>query len=417
MKTVIINRSDTTGGAAVVSRRLMEALRDCGVDARMIVAEKRSDSPYVEMAGSRRAIQRAFLAERLKIFAANGLRRSTLFKIDTASDGLPLWKHPLVKEADIICLGWINQGMLSFGGLEKLARTGKPIVWTMHDMWNMTGICHHAGSCPGFRNRCGDCRPLLGKLASASDISGSVWKKKQRLYSGGAFHFVAVSNWLKERAEASSPLSGQPLSVIPNPFPMPTDFRRIPADDGLFHILMGAARLDDPIKGLPLLAGATRVLAEKYPEKAARMRLVTFGDIKDPHALDGFGIQHRHIGRLTGQQEIAQAYSGADMVVSTSLYENLPGTLVEGQAFGCVPVSFLRGGQADIIDHGKTGILVDFDDSADIAAENFADGIIQGMELASDPQTAGRMLRSVTERFSAGSVARRYISLFNRLLS
>ena len=37
MKVVIVNKSDSTGGAAVVSYRLMEALCDAGVDARMHV--------------------------------------------------------------------------------------------------------------------------------------------------------------------------------------------------------------------------------------------------------------------------------------------------------------------------------------------------------------------------------------------
>ena len=84
------------------------------------------------------------------MFIANGFDRSTLFKIDTCSDGVPLWKHRLVQEADVICLGWVNQGMLSFEGICSLIDTGKPLVWTMHDMWNMTGICHHAGDCGRF---------------------------------------------------------------------------------------------------------------------------------------------------------------------------------------------------------------------------------------------------------------------------
>ena len=44
-KILIINKSDSTGGAAVVSRRLMEALRAEGADARMLVVEKLTDSP------------------------------------------------------------------------------------------------------------------------------------------------------------------------------------------------------------------------------------------------------------------------------------------------------------------------------------------------------------------------------------
>ncbi len=54
LKVVIINKSDSTGGAAVVSFRLMNALRTAGVDARMLVAEKLTDSPFVEAAGKNR---------------------------------------------------------------------------------------------------------------------------------------------------------------------------------------------------------------------------------------------------------------------------------------------------------------------------------------------------------------------------
>lgn len=198
MRVVIISRSDQTGGAAVVSHRLMLALRAEGVDARMLVCEKVTDSPFVELAASPRRIRSAFLSERLKVFIANGFDRSTLFKIDTCSDGVPLWKHRLVQEADVICLGWVNQGMLSFEGICSLIDTGKPLVWTMHDMWNMTGICHHAGDCGRFGGRCGEC-PLLGEKASPTDLSAAVWQKKHDLYNLGAIRFVAVSNWLNRR--------------------------------------------------------------------------------------------------------------------------------------------------------------------------------------------------------------------------
>ena len=102
LKVVIINKSDSTGGAAVVSFRLMNALRTAGVDARMLVAEKLTDSPFVEGAGKPWQLKCSFLAERLKIFLANGLNRKTLFKIDTGSDGVPLHKHPAVMEADVM---------------------------------------------------------------------------------------------------------------------------------------------------------------------------------------------------------------------------------------------------------------------------------------------------------------------------
>ena len=108
MKVVIINKSDSTGGAAVVSARLLRALCNLGVDAHMLVCEKLHDSGRVELAASPSRIKRSFLAERLKIFLANGLNRDNLFKVDTASDGLPLHRNRLVREADVICLNWVN---------------------------------------------------------------------------------------------------------------------------------------------------------------------------------------------------------------------------------------------------------------------------------------------------------------------
>ena len=109
LKITFISKSDLRGGAAIVTYRLVEALRETGIDARMLVTEKMSDSPFVELAASPLRIKSAFLAERLQVFLANGMRRATLFKADPATFGLPLWRHPWVKDADAIFLGWVNQ--------------------------------------------------------------------------------------------------------------------------------------------------------------------------------------------------------------------------------------------------------------------------------------------------------------------
>lgn len=424
MKVVIINKSDSTGGAAVVSARLLRALCDLGLDAHMLVCEKLHDSGRVELAASPSRIKRSFLAERLKIFLANGLNRDNLFKVDTASDGLPLHRNRLVREADVICLNWVNQGMLSLQGLRELLHLGKPVVWTMHDMWNFTGICHHAGSCTRWRQTCGLC-PFLGSAKSPDDISLSVWNNKKIVYgqalrlaqvSGTRLHFVAVSNWLAGLAAASPLMSGMPLSVIPNAFPVPDRPMREARANGRFHVLMGAARLDDPVKGLPILVEATRVLRDRWPDEAARIELVTFGNVKDPAALDGIAVSHRHLGVVSGEDRLRDVYLGGDAVVSTSLYETLPGTLVEGQVYGCIPVSFGRGGQADIIDHMQTGYIAAWSDDLPTAAARIAEGIVWAMRQPADDIRA-RMYASARARFDAPVVAARYVGLFEQLLS
>lgn len=417
MKVAIINKSDSTGGAAVVSFRLMEALRSAGVDARMIVEEKLTDSQFVETCAGNLRIKIPFLTERLKIFVKNGFSRATLFKIDTASDGIDLSKNKFVRDADIVCLNWVNQGMLSFRDIEKILDLGKPVVWTMHDMWCMTGICHHAGDCEHFRRECGDCH-LLGRMKGKRDLSYKIWKKKKKLYSSKKITFVAVSSWLAERALKSSLLSAMKPEVIPNAFrcmDTPGTEESPEKETNIKTIVFGAARLDDPIKGLPILMEATRMLSREHPEEASLLRLVTFGNIKDPDTMKNCGLPHSHLGLLRGESAVKEIYLKSDIVVSSSLYETLPGTLVEGQAYGCIPVCFDRGGQKDIVDHLSTGYIAHFSDNPEESARNLMKGLLWAMTARSEIRD--RMRKSVERRFSYKSVAEKYIALFNRLLS
>lgn len=436
MRIAIVNRSDLRGGAAIVSSRLAEALSAVGCEVRMLVVEKLGDSSSTIKVASPKRAAIPFLAERLKLYVRNGFDRRRLFQLDPASDGLPLWRQPEILAADAIFLNWTNQGMLSLKGLKKLLRLGKPVFVTMHDMWAFTGICHHSGSCRRYEEHCGYC-PLLKKgIAGRDDLSHQVWKRKEEIYSvdGKNLSFVAVSRWLADRAASSGLLKhfadARRLHVIPNPFPLDSascseSSRRtqkcpdgnassllpLPAKDEI-RILFGAARIDDPVKDPELLVETTRILAEKYPEVAPRALLVTFGNLKDPHALDGVAIRHNHLGPLPAER-LEELYSDALIVLSSSRYETLPGTLVEGQAFGAIPVSTDHGGQSDIIDHLSTGWLAPWDDDIRKRAESLAAGIIWAASLDEEAlkDIRRRMRSSVNERFSPEKIAESYIRL------
>lgn len=417
LKVVIVNRSDSTGGAAVVSYRLMNAMRSIGADARMVVCEKLTESPYVSVAAPKWRIKLSFLYERLKIFIATKFNRATLFKIDTASSGLPLYRHPWVKEADVICLNWINQGMLSLKDIEKLSRSGKRIIWTMHDMWCFTGICHHSGKCREYEGDCRHCRFLSGALEPG--LARRILNRKNQLYKGCDFDFVAVSSWLRGRAKTSTLLKDSRIHVIPNPFPFDTEgdstAKRGEGKKVDIRIIFGAARLDDDIKGFPILAAATKILAEQHKETAQRLVLVTFGTIRNPDLFEKISIRHEHLGLIKDKRDLKGIYSHGDIVVSSSHYETLPGTLVEGAAYGCIPVAFDSGGQRDIIDHLSTGYLAEKPDSDEEAAENLVKGILWGVTQIDDTEKREGILRrmreSVCQRFNEKKIARQYIDM------
>lgn len=412
LKVILISHSDLLGGASIVTYRLLYALRNAGVDARMLVFNRYSNDDLVQESAKRLKRGVAFFHERAGIALHNGFSRENLFKVSTASIGLNLHSHPWVQEADVIVLNWINQGLLSIKGIRKLGKLGKPIVWTMHDMWNMTGICHHARECRGYFGKCGNCQYLIGH--SAHDLSYSVWKKKRNLYENMPITFVAVSNWLARCAAKSSLLCDADVRVIPNAFPIdsfittPTkpleQLARVPN-----LIIMGAARLDDPIKGLPVAIKALNYLFDNRPDIASKSMVVFFGALGDRASLDGLRFPHQLLGTVNDSNTLRQIYASGKVVLSSSLYETLPGTLIEGQAAGCLPVSFGRGGQADIIEHKVTGYIAEYMNHIDLA-----EGIIWAIDAQNDRKA---LHESVRKKFSSTKVAETYIKLFNELLA
>lgn len=413
-KVVLVNHSDTLGGAAIVTFRLMQALRSQGVDARMVVYTKTSQEESVDCIYTRFLRAMAFCLERLRILPAVGFDYSRLFKVSTGSFALNVHHHPWVKEADIVCLNWINQGLMGVRGIRKLHEAGKKIVWTLHDMWAMTGICHHAYDCDHYRKECGDC-PFLAGGGSPRDLSHKCWEKKHRLLGDVPISYVTVSHWLEECARSSSLLRGHSIRTIHNPFPIEQFYYE--RDRSLYTlftpdkpniILFGAARLDDPIKGLDYAIDALNHIFDNYPEIASTTAVYFFGQLKNPEALDRLRFSHRWLGMLNDFKIIRYLCASAKVMLSTSLYETLGGTLVEGQAGGAIPVTFGGDGRTDVVEHLKNGYIARYKDVEDVA---------QGIMWALKADIPRKELHdSVGERFGSQVIARKYIDLFSEII-
>ena len=292
MKVVFLSTNDQLGGAAIVTLRLVEALRSAGVDARMVVGRKDGTDDYVAQVGqTRRKV--AKVLERGEVFINNGFDMGDLWKVSTGSFGADVCGHPWVRDADVIVLGWINQGFLSLPQLKKLCHTGKPVFWWMHDLWCATGICHLPGECQRFTTGCGQC-PFLHQRKSATDLSHRVWKRKKQLFSQLPVQFIAVSHWQRDIAYKSPLLQGKDIEVLPHAFPveeyrvkpdadmLPEKIRGIIAGNPRKLIAMGAARLDDPVKDLPMAIESLNTFAMRHPEMAAQCEAVFFGGGKKP---------------------------------------------------------------------------------------------------------------------------------------
>ena len=147
MNVLIVNTSEKTGGAAIAASRLLEALNDHGVKARMLVRDKQTDRLTVVALPHSLRQKWNFVWERAVLWMHNRFSMKNLWTVSLANTGTDITQTDEFQWADVIHLHWINQGFLSLRDLEKIVRSGKRIVWTLHDQWPYTGICHYADDC------------------------------------------------------------------------------------------------------------------------------------------------------------------------------------------------------------------------------------------------------------------------------
>lgn len=421
MRIVFLSTNDNLGGAATVTMRLIEGLRSLGVDAQMVCARHTLKSaPHVRPVSRWRWLA-SFLGERLGIFLRNGLSRSRLFKVSTASVGwCSVTDMPEIKSADVIVINWVNQGLLSLADIDGLCSSGKPVIWIMHDLWCATGICHLPGTCTGFTGECGSC-PLLGhegKPRYARDLSHRVWLRKKGLYTRHPdLTFVAVSRWQSEVCSRSSLLRDRSIHLLPHAFPVddyltePDDgqreaLRTMGIDPDRLLIVMAAARLDDPVKDLPMAVESLNRFAGAYPSMASRVTAVFAGALRDPGLLDGLRVDHVATGPLS-QSQLRALYAASAAVISTSDYETMGATLMEGIASGAAAVTFGNGGQRDIVSHGVNGYIARYKD-----ADDFASRLHQALDR---PFDRSALHHDMASRFSASAIATRFLDIVKAL--
>ena len=417
MRVLIINTSERIGGAAIAANRLMDALRNNGIQAKMLVRDKQTDNiTVISLKKSLWSIWQ-FVWERIVIWKANHFKQHNLFAVDIANTGTDITTYPEFKEADIIHLHWVNQGMLSLKDLKKILQSGKPIVWTMHDMWPCTGICHHARKCDKYHKECHHC-PYLYNGGAKKDLSHQTFKKKKELYQLSPITFITCSQWLKERAGQSALLDQHPIVHIPNPIKTNLFTPRnkvearqkcnLPTDKKL--ILFGSVKITDKRKGIDYFIESCKILAEKHPELVNNLGVAVYG--KESEQLKSLvPFQVYALDYISNEKELVNVYNAVDLYVTPSLEENLPNTIMEAMACGIPCVGFNVGGIPEMIDHLHNGYVADYK-----SAEDFANGIHWTLSESEYQSLSEEARRKVTSSYSESTIAKKYIEVYNKII-
>jgi glycosyltransferase involved in cell wall biosynthesis len=368
MRIAQFSYSSTAGGASRAVRKLHDALIASGHDGRLIVAD-RSGNDYTDSPVS--ALQAAW--DTALAYADGGL---SLFQrpADKALRGVATFPTPLERRLrkegpQVVNMHWVGLGTASVAQLGRIMAS-HPTVWSLHDMWAMSGAEFYGEDTSTTRRNTGYTAANRPQSDKGIDLDRWVWHRKTRHFTTPA-HIVTASRWMAELVGSAELTRSWPVSVIPYSIDLdvfaPGDNHAARAALGLTGedkvVLFGANKGPaDPRKGWDLLIEAlSRVWAEDQ-----RFHLVVFGNPdKSQESKVPFPI--KWLGNIGSDKQLADTYRLADLIAIPSRADNLPLTGLESQACGIPVVAFDTAGMPDVAVHRETGYLAQPFDTVDLA--------------------------------------------------
>lgn len=287
-----------------------------------------------------------------------------------------------------------------------LKKSGRPVVWTLHDCWSFTGHCAHFDyiGCMKWKTGCENCPQYKSVYPYAlfKDNSKENYRRKKAAFTGvPRLTIVTPSQWLSRLVKGSY-LKEYPVRVIPNGIAL-NKFR--PVDKGLRKrlgmeekfILLGVAGMWEKHKGYAYF----EALADRLDE-SCQIILVGLSrqKLKKLHPKI-YGVM-----RTNSMEELAEYYSMADVYVNPTLEDTFPTTNLEALACGTPVITFATGGSVESVDE-STGKIVPKGDT---------EKLLQAIrELWGEPSKRMACLKKA-EGYNKDDRFREYLMLYREVL-
>ena len=345
-----INTHDAAGGASAVAQMLMSPGGRNNWSTSMLVGRKMSDDGNVTLIKDRQLDCGDKYARR------GGLYYDifSTFKIENLSQ---------FQQADIIHLHNLHGDYFNPFALVAISNL-KPVIWTLHDMQSLTGHCAHSFDCEKFKTGCSGCPYLKVEPAIGVDAAATLWQDKKLIYENSNLNIVVPSKWLGDKVSQGI-LKDKPLEVIYNGIDTeifkPSDKREI------------RRRLNIPVNAVVLAFSANGGVNSQWRDGqclADTMKYLT--EKKLPVVFLNIGAANNdfnmpgtiNVGHIKDKKTMAALYSAADILLFPSLADNCPLAVMEAMACNCPVVAYNTGGIPEIVEHKKSGIIVDYKDRA-----------------------------------------------------
>ncbi len=412
VRTVVVS-DDVCGGAAIACRRLRTALRqDNTCDISWAASKARGMASVIS--GGEWPTAMDTLAFRI---ATRFSRYEPLLRrLSDRMGNRSMYKVVRRLSPDLVHLHGLHEG-LSFDLFSRLAHE-YPMVWTLHDMWPLTGYCYYSYRCDKYLSGCkGEC-PQIGKCGAAVRSPAREWRRRDRIYRKvhGRSVIVAPSRWMARCAERRFDgvahveyiANGVDLTVFKRIGTRPQVRALLGLPETRPIILAGAAMLGEGRKGTANLSG---LLNQVRDVSGVKPLLVALG-AKDGYVLNNDAMVA--VGMVNDEVLLNLYYNAADVFVLPTQADNLPNMLVEAIAAGTPCVATDVGGCGDVVIDGQTGILVQLDD-----VPSFVCAIDRVLASSSAEQEVWsfRCRAYAEQAFDIRRQATRYLALYEKLIA
>ncbi len=281
--------------------------------------------------------------------SARAIRAGSLFLGDERNRypwSKKILRHPWFVEADVIHLQIVHDGMLDLDTIKEIIKR-KPVVWTWHDPWPLTGHCIYPMTCQRFQLGCGDCPDLSRPFSVKFDRTIRNRQEKQKLISKNFITHVATE-WFKNFIVESIGEDALDIELLPfglsnqNMLTVEKGEARKKLDIPIDMKVIGIRATPEPQKNFQLFQHA---LEKMSPDP--NLVIVT---IQDSGYLTKFQgkFEIRELGWTDDSETLNLFYSALDVFVTPSTYETFGFMSIEAMARG-VPVVALKGTAIDEI--------------------------------------------------------------------
>ncbi len=281
-------------------------------------------------------------------------------------------------------------------------------IWTLHDMWTLTGRCAYAYDCRQFLDGCtATCPTPAGYPALAARRIAPAWAERSDAL-GRTPNAVAVapSRWLAREAKAGLWRQHR-VAHIPNGVPSDVYFpvARAAAREALGLdarervVVVMAENLSDRRKGWNYLHGAL----EQLHHPPLHVLLVGGGSahvrLPSPHRATS-------VGRVDDAARQRLLLSAAECLVHPAPVDNLPNVVLEALACGLPTVAFNVGGLPDMVRPGVSGWL-----ARAVTAEALSAALGDALATLADTSPVAACRALATTEYAPDLQARRYEQL------